>query len=152
LNDEAVVPLIFIFDAKVTLVPAGLKDGYSESKPAVVFVVNAVFVPVTPICQILYAPEAVPFHPPAVAVFDQKTICAGNFTKTFTTALDEPPVFVAVTVYAVDAEVIVGVPEIVQVVVLNARPVLVAILGLIEQEVIAPPVFVGAKLVIAVFA
>ena len=58
-----------------------------------------------------------------------------------------PVLFEAVTVYVLDAEAAVGVPEITPVLVLNDNPVGRA--GEILHEVAGPPEFVGVKDVIA---
>ena len=59
-----------------------------------------------------------------------------------------PPVLVAVTVYEVEVEVTVGVPEMAPVVVENDRPA--GNEGEIDHEVTAPPLEVGVTVVIAV--
>ena len=59
-----------------------------------------------------------------------------------------PPVLVAVTVYEVEVEVTVGVPEMAPVVVENERPE--GNDGEIDHEVTAPPLEVGVAVVMAV--
>ena len=59
-----------------------------------------------------------------------------------------PPVLVAVTVYEVEVEVAVGVPEMAPVVVENDRPE--GNDGEIDHEVTAPPLEVGVAVVMAV--
>ena len=59
-----------------------------------------------------------------------------------------PPVLVAVTVYEVEDEVAVGVPEIAPVDVEKERPA--GSVGEIDQEVTVPPLEVGVAVVMAV--
>ena len=59
-----------------------------------------------------------------------------------------PPVLLAVTVYVVEEEIAVGVPDISPFVVENVRPAGRA--GEIDHEVTAPPLAVGVAVVMAV--
>ena len=63
--------------------------------------------------------------------------------------VDEPVALVAVTVYELDADVAVGVPEMIPVLVEKLNPV--GTDGEIDQLATAPPEFVGLNEVIAAF-
>ena len=74
---------------------------------------------------------------------------ATSFTWMVTVAVSLPPALLAVTVYAVEFETAVGVPEIAPVVLSNARPAGRA--GEIDQDVTVPPLEVGVMVVSATF-
>lgn len=96
----------------------------------------------------------------AIAEFTVPLIEAGEYeidgalgeaadTAIVTLKLDEPVALVAVTVYELDADVVVGVPEMIPVLVEKLNPV--GTDGEIDQLATAPPEFVGLKEVIATF-
>ena len=71
-----------------------------------------------------------------------------SLTVMVTVAVELPPVLLAVTVYCVEDEMAVGVPEIAPLVVENERPA--GREGEIDQEVTVPPRALGVAVVMAV--
>ena len=71
-----------------------------------------------------------------------------SLTTMVTVSVALPPVLVAVTVYAADEVIAVGVPEIAPVEVSKERPA--GSTGVIDQPVTVPPLEVGVEVVIAV--
>jgi hypothetical protein len=70
-----------------------------------------------------------------------------SLTWIVTVAVSLPPGFVAVMVYDVEGDTVVGVPLIAPVEVSNERPA--GSVGVIDQEVISPPFAVGVTAVMA---